>query len=156
LIVIHEIEYEDIDKGFLQVLDNLLPTNIDVTHAKEILEKIKSNPLHKIFVAEDTDSHKIVGTATLLLEPKFIDKGMVVGYVEDVAVKKGYEGQGIGKQVIANVINYAKTIEHCSKILLYCSEKTKKFYEKSGFQLSEEALVMKMKLGDLDLSTSSI
>ena len=88
MIVIHEIEYEDIDKGFLQVLDNLLPPNIDDIQAKKILEKIKSNPLHKIFVAEDTESHKIVGTATLLLEPKFIDKGMVVGYVEDVAVKK--------------------------------------------------------------------
>lgn len=154
MIVIHEIEYEDIDKGFLQVLDNLLPTNIDDNHAKKILEKIKSNPLHKIFVAEDTESHKIVGTVTLLLEPKFIDKGMVVGYVEDVAVKKGYEGLGIGKQVIKNVINYAKTIKQCSKIILYCSEKTKEFYEKSGFELSEDTLVMKKKYSNSDFSTS--
>lgn len=90
MIEIHELEYEDLDKGFLQVLDNLLPTRIDITHAKEILEKIKSNPLHKIFVAEDTESHMIVGTTTLLMEPKFIDGGMIVGYVEDVAVRKGY------------------------------------------------------------------
>jgi glucosamine-phosphate N-acetyltransferase len=154
VIVIHEIEYEDIDKGFLQVLDNLLPTNIDDIHAKKILEKIKLNPLHKIFVAEDTESHKIVGTATLLLEPKFIDKGMVVGYVEDVAVKKGYEGLGIGKQVIENVINYAKTIKQCSKIILYCSAKTKGFYEKSGLELSEDTLVMKKKYSNSDSFTS--
>ena len=154
MIVIHEIEYEDIDKGFLQVLDNLLPPNIDDIQAKKILEKIKSNPLHKIFVAEDTESHKIVGTATLLLEPKFIDKGMVVEYVEDVAVKKGYEGLGIGKQVIENVINYAKTTKQCNKIILYCSEKTKEFYEKSGFELSEDTLVMKKKYSNSDFSTS--
>lgn len=154
MIVIHEIDYEDIDKGFLQVLDNLLPTNIDVTHAKKILEKVKSNPLHKIFVAEDTETHKIVGTATLLLEPKFIDKGMVVGYVEDVAVKKGYERLGVGKQVIENVINYAKTIKQCTKIILYCSEKTKGFYEKCGLKYSKDTLVMKMKFDDFDSSTS--
>ena len=146
MIEIRELEYEDLDKGFLQVLDNLLPTNIDITHAKEILQKIKSNPLHKIFVAEDTESRMIVGTTTLLLEPKFIDGGMVVGYVEDVAVRKGCEGLGIGKQVIDNVINYAKTIKQCKKLILYCSEKTKGFYEKRGLKLSKDAIVMKMKL----------
>lgn len=154
MIVVHEIEYEDLDKGFLQVLDNLLPPNIDHTHAKEILQKIKSNPLHKIFVAEDTNSHIIMGTATLLLEPKFIDEGMVVGYVEDVAVKKGCEGLGIGKQVIENIINYAKTIKQCKKLILYCSEKNMGFYEKSDFKYSRETLVMKMNPGQLDLSTS--
>ena len=152
MIDIHELEYIDIDKGFLQVLDNLVPSDLDHTRAKEILEKIKSNPLHKIFVAEDTETHKIVGTATLLLEPKFINNGMIVGYIEDVAVRKGYERLGIGKQVIENVINYAKTIKQCNKIILYCSEKTKGFYEKSGLNLSKEARVMKMKLDNVDLS----
>ena len=118
MIGIHELEYIDIEKGFLQVLDNLVPSDLDHTHAKEILEEIKLNPLHKIFVAEDTETHKIVGTATLLLEPKFINNGMIVGYIEDVAVRKGYERLGIGKQVIENVINYAKTKKHCTKILL--------------------------------------
>lgn len=155
MIEIRELEYEDLDKGFLQVLDSLLPTNIDNSHAKEILEKIKSNPLHKIFVAEDTNSNMIVGTTTLLLEPKFIDGGMVVGYVEDVAVRKGCEGQGIGKQVMEKVIIYAKTIKHCRKLILYCSEKTKGFYEKNGLHLSKDALVMKMKF-DSDSPTSSI
>jgi len=144
LIGIHELEYIDIDKGFLQVLDNLVPSDLDHAHAKEILEKIKSNPLHKIFVAEDTETHKIVGTATLLLEPKFINNGMIVGYIEDVAVRKGYERLGIGKQVIENVINYAKTIKHCTKILLYCSDKNRSFYEKLGFKLSEDTFVMKI------------
>jgi len=144
LIGIHELEYIDIDKGFLRVLDNLVPSDLDHPRAKEILEKIKSNPLHKIFVAEDTETHKIVGTATLLLEPKFINNGMIVGYIEDVAVRKGYERLGIGKQVIENVINYAKTIKHCTKILLYCSDKNRSFYEKLGFKLSEDTFVMKI------------
>jgi hypothetical protein len=49
LVTIPEIEYEDIDKGVLDVLNNLVPTNIDdKEHAKNILQKvkIKSNSLH--------------------------------------------------------------------------------------------------------------
>ena len=92
VIIIREIEYQDIDKGFLEVLDNLLATNINKEYAKEILQNIKLNPLHKIFVAEDDiNNKKIVGTTTLLIEPKFINKGMRVGYIEDVSVRKGYE-----------------------------------------------------------------
>jgi hypothetical protein len=63
----------------------------------------------------------------VLVEPKIINKGMKVGYIEDVSAKKGYGGIGIGKQIIAYVTNYAKTILHCKKILLYCSERNKIF-----------------------------
>jgi len=69
------MEYADIDKGFFETLENLLSTDIDNKTAKDILKKIKSNPLHKIFVAQDDMNDKIVGTTTLIVEPKFI-KGM--------------------------------------------------------------------------------
>jgi hypothetical protein len=72
LVIIRSIEFEDIeDRGFLEVLENLVPAGIDRKQAKEILQEIKSNPLHKIFVAqEEQEQHsnkkkKIVGTATL-------------------------------------------------------------------------------------------
>lgn len=79
MVIIRPIEFEDIEKGFLEVLK-----------AKEKLQKIKSNPLHKIFVAEEEHQDggkKIVGTTTLFIEPKFINKGMRVGYIEDVSVR---------------------------------------------------------------------
>ena len=144
VIIIREIEYHDIDKGFLEVLDNLLATNINKEYAKEILQNIKLNPLHKIFVAEDDiNNKKIVGTTTLLIEPKFINKGMRVGYIEDVSVRKGYEGLGIGSQLINYATNNAISVEGCKKILLYCSEKTRPFYEKLGYKLSNDTLVMR-------------
>jgi len=99
LISLHEIKYEDIDKGFLAVLENLVLPDIDNNeYAKNILQKIKMNSLHKIFVAEDDSNGNVVGTITLLIEPKFINKGMQVGYIEDVSVRKGYEGLGIGSK----------------------------------------------------------
>ena len=144
MVIIRQIEYNDIDKGFLEVLDNLFATNIDSKeYAKEILQNIKSNPLHKIFVAEDHANNKIVGTTTLLVEPKFINKGMRVGYIEDVSVRKGYEGLGIGSQLINYATNNAISVEGCKKILLYCSEKTRPFYEKLGYKLDNDTLVMR-------------
>jgi glucosamine-phosphate N-acetyltransferase len=143
MIVIREIECEDIDKGFLEVLENLLSPEIDNENAKNILKKIKSNPLHKIFVAQDNTNGKIIGTTTLLIEPKFINKGMQVGYIEDVSVRKGYEGLGIGFKLVDYANNYAISKESCKKILLYCSEKNRPFYEKLGYKLSSDTFVMK-------------
>jgi glucosamine-phosphate N-acetyltransferase len=143
MILIREIEYDDIDKGFLQVLENLLSPEIHSENAKEILKKIKTNPLHKIFVAQNDTNGKIVGTTTLLVEPKFINKGMKVGYIEDVSVRKGYEGLGIGFKLVNYATNYAISNQGCKKILLYCSEKNKPFYEKLGYKLSNDTFVMK-------------
>ena len=147
MVSIHEIKYEDIDKGFLAVLENLVPPDIDNNeYAKNILQKIKMNSLHKIFVAEDDSNDNVVGTITLLIEPKFINKGMQVGYIEDVSVRKGYEGLGIGSKLVTYATTYAISIEGCRKVLLYCSEKTKPFYEKLGYQLAKDTFVMKIEL----------
>lgn len=143
MVIIREIEDGDIDKGFLDVLNNLVPPDIDNKHAKEILRKIKSSSLHKIFVAEDDRSGKIAGTTSLLVEPKFINKGMKVGYIEDVAVSKDYEGQGIGSKLVSYATNQAISIHNCKKVLLYCSLKIRPFYEKLGYKIAEDTVVMK-------------
>ena len=147
MVSIREIKYEDIDKGFLDVLENLVPPDISNNeYAKNILQKIKMNSLHKIFIAEDDSNGKVVGTTTLLIEPKFINKGMRVGYIEDVSVRKEYEGLGIGSKLITYATNYAISREGCRKVLLYCSEKTKPFYEKLGYRLANDTFVMKFEL----------
>ena len=167
MVIIRPIEFEDIEKrGFLEILENLVPVGLDRIRAKQILQEIKSNPLHKIFVAqeeegieqqqqeqqaqtqtqEDIDKKKktkVVGTTTLLVEPKFIHKGMRVGYIEDVSVRKGYDGLGIGSQLITYATQDAISVEGCGKILLYCSKNTMPFYEKLGYKLVDDAFVMK-------------
>ena len=159
MVIIRPIEFEDIeDRGFLEVLENLIPAGIDRIQAKQILQQIKSNPLHKIFVAQEEQQYqqdadrdemkkskkiKVVGTATLLVEPKFINKGMRVGYIEDVSVRKGYDGLGIGSQLVIYATNDAISVEGCGKILLYCSKNTMPFYEKLGYKLVDDAFLMK-------------
>lgn len=149
LVLIRSIQSDDLDKGFLEVLNNLLQVDIDKEHANKILQKIMSNPLHKIFVAEEEGQNSknqkkiVVGTITLLVEPKFINGGMIVGYIEDVSVKKGYEGLGIGSQLVTYATNDALLHEGCRKVLLYCSKKNMPFYEKLGYKRDVDTCVMK-------------
>ena len=68
---------------------------------------------------------------------------MQVGYIEDVSIRKEYEGLGIGSKLVTYATNYAVSREGCRKVLLYCSEKTKPFYEKLGYGLATDTVVMK-------------
>ena len=91
-IIIREIVESDIEKGFLESLDNLrIASNLNREIAADILKKIISNPDHIINVAEHNG--KIVGSTTLLIEQKFIHDGGHVGHIEDVVVSKEYEGR---------------------------------------------------------------
>ena len=131
-IEIREIEEDDIEKGFLETLDFLRnASSLDKNKAKEILKKIKQNPDHIIHVA--IDDKKIVGSTTLFIEQKFIHDGGLVGHIEDVVVRKDYEGQGIGMKLVISLLNVAKQ-KKCYKTILNCEDSLKQFYEKIGFK----------------------
>ena len=131
-IKIREIEEDDLEKGFLESLDFLRKaSDIDKNMAKEILKKIKLNPNHIIHVA--IDDKKIVGSTTLLIEQKFIHDGGLVGHIEDVVVRKDYEGKGIGIKLVTSMLERAKE-KNCYKTILDCKDDVKQFYERIGFK----------------------
>ena len=131
-IKIREIEEGDLEKGFLESLDFLRnASNLDKNKAKEILKKIKQNPNHIIHVA--VDAEKIVGSTTLLIEQKFIHDGGLVGHIEDVVVRKDYEGKGIGIKLVTSMLECAKE-KNCYKTILDCKDDVKQFYERIGFK----------------------
>ncbi|HEU04368.1 hypothetical protein LCGC14_2027760 [marine sediment metagenome] len=131
-VKIREIEKSDLEKGFLESLDSLrLASDLGLDKAKEVFDKIKSNPNHKIFVAQVGE--KIVGSTTLFIEPKFIHHGGLVGHIEDVVVAKEFQGKGIGEKLIEASLNFAKNCG-CYKTILDCAEDVNPFYEKIGFK----------------------
>ena len=131
-IEIREIEEGDLEKGFLETLDFLRKaSDIDKNKAKEILKKIQQNSNHIIHVA--VDDNKIVGSTTLLIEQKFIHDGGLVGHIEDVVVRKDYEGKGIGIKLVISMLEYAKE-KNCYKTILDCKDNVKQFYERIGFK----------------------
>ncbi len=131
-IIIREIEEDDLEKGFLETLDFLRnASDLDKNKANEILKKIKQNPNHIIYVA--IDNKKIVGSTTLLIEQKFIHDGGLVGHIEDVVVRKDYEGKGIGIKLVTSMLECAKE-KNCYKTILDCKDDVKQFYERIGFK----------------------
>ena len=131
-VIIRELQEADLFNGFLESLDTLKKaSDLDKEKANEILKKIKSNSSHVIFVA--ILDGKVVGSTTMLIEPKFIHNGGKVAHIEDVVVTKEYQGKGIGEKLIRSLLDYAKKND-CYKTILDSSDDVKPFYEKIGFK----------------------
>jgi len=134
---IREIEENDIENGgLLEVLENLASVGgLSKAAAKTILKEIKSNPLHRIFVAVlegGRNQGLIIGTTTLLVEPKFIFGGGRVAHIEDVAVRDGWQRKGIGFKLVSYATEQA-AIMRCVRTVLDCSDENIPFYEKIGY-----------------------
>ena len=134
---IREIEENDIESGrLLEVLESLAPVEgLSKPAAKAILKEIKSNPLHRIFVAVIENGRNqglIIGTTTLLVEPKFIFGGGRVAHIEDVAVRAQYQSKGIGFKLVSYATEHA-AVMGCVRSILDCSNENIPFYEKVGY-----------------------
>ena len=133
-ITIRELEENDLFNGFLESMDSLkLASNLDREKAKKIFEKITSNSNHFIYVA--ILDARIVGSTTMIIEPKFIHDGGNVAHIEDVVVSKEYQGKGI----MQSLLDLAKD-NNCYKTILNCSDEVKPFYEKIGFKRTSNGM----------------
>jgi len=137
-VKIRQIQENDLFQGFLKSLDSLRKaSDLEESSAKLVLKKIRSNQNHVIMVA-DLDG-QIVGSITLLIEPKFIHQGGLVGHIEDVVVHSEFQGKGIGEQLVNAALEYAKNHD-CYKTILDCDDNVKPFYEKIGFKRNSNAM----------------
>lgn len=137
-ITIRELEEKDLFNGFLESMDSLkLASNLDIEKAKKIFEKISSNSNHFVYVA--ILDGRVVGSTTMLIEPKFIHNGGNVAHIEDVVVSKDYQGKGIGEMLMRSLLDLAKD-NNCYKTILDCTDEVKPFYEKIGFKITSNGM----------------
>mmetsp|Transcript_987 Transcript_987/g.3079 ORF Transcript_987/g.3079 Transcript_987/m.3079 type:complete len:145 (-) Transcript_987:1206-1640(-) len=85
------------------------------------------------FVVVAEHKGKIVATATLLVERKFLRNCGKVGHIEDVVVDRAMRGKGVGAKLIKTLLIEAEE-RGCYKAILNCSEDNVAFYEKCGFE----------------------
>jgi glucosamine-phosphate N-acetyltransferase len=78
------------------------------------------------------DDTKVIGTGTIIYEPKIIHGGQNVGHIEDVVVQKEYRSHGIASEIIQQLIADSKQ-NNCYKVILDCHYSNIEFYEKNGF-----------------------
>lgn len=122
---------DSIDENFLSSLAALSPPGLTVEEAREAMRKKFLNTHSYVYIAREND--RIIGTATLLIEPKIIHAGGIAGHIEDVAIHEDFQGKGVGYALIKKVVEDAKNCFNCYKVILDCDETKVGFYEKNGF-----------------------
>ena len=137
-ITIRELEENDLFNGFLESMDSLrLASNLSKEKALEVFNKIQSNSNHFVYVA--ILDGKVVGSTSMIIEPKFIHDGGNVAHIEDVVVSKEYQGKGIGEMLMQSLLELAKD-SNCYKTILDCTDEVKPFYEKIGFKKTSSGM----------------
>lgn len=141
---VKELKKKHITEELFNTLKNLSNSTVtDIDEGKKQFKKIKKNKNHHIYVAIDKDSKEVIGLITLLVEPKFIHDNGYLGHIEDVVTRKGFEGQGIGKELVSQA-NKEAAKEGCYRVILNCSDENMDFYEKLGFKKRENEMALEL------------
>ena len=121
------LQVDDYQKGFLRLLSQLSTVgNVSKEKFEALFKKRENNPLYHTFVAERDG--KIICSATLLIEDKYLHECSPAGHIEDVVVDESYRRTGLGKKLIEHLIKEARA-NGCYKVILDCEDKNIPFYQ---------------------------
>lgn len=143
LIQIVNIEPDDFNNGFIELLNQLTISstdNIDKLAFTNQIKKVTHCGQKDIFVIHDPTTNKVIGTSSNLYDHKFSRNFGTVAHIEDVIVDENYRGNGLGKLLVEKCMEIAKK-NNCYKIILNCKDTNCAFYEKCGFEKKETQMV---------------
>ena len=122
--ILHIYAQPEIDNG----------TVLALADARASFRRLQHYPNYHLYVA--TVEERIVGTFALLIMDNLAHLGAPSGVVEDVGVLPAYQGQGIGRRMMAYALDLCKRAR-CYKLTLSSNlQRTQAhaFYESLGFQ----------------------
>ncbi len=129
---IGELEERDLAAGFLESLASLADVGLLTPAEAAALLGERAAQGIKTYVARIDD--RVVGTASLLVERKFIHRGGKVGHIEDVAVHRETQMRGIGTRLVAYATEEARKLG-CYKVILDCFDRLTPFYGRLGYRV---------------------
>lgn len=136
MVIIRTLTDADLASGFLDLLRVWKKADLTLDRATAILEKrTQSGTQTYVAVLDDV----IIGTASLIIDHKFINDGGVAGFIEDVVVLTERRRQGFGTAIIGHIQQEAAKLG-LYKVVLTCEEENEPFYEKSGFYKYERQM----------------
>ena len=139
--VLRPLEEGDFTRGFLETLANLVPVDLTPEEAIRIWRGRNAAGVRTVVAFEDGS---ILATASLILEHKFIHKGGTIGHIEDVAVRPGHQGQGLGTAVVRELVEQARS-SGCYKVILSCNDQNIAFYSRCGFRRHDNGMRIDLK-----------
>ncbi|XP_043254839.1 probable glucosamine 6-phosphate N-acetyltransferase [Colletes gigas] len=133
-LLIRPLQSGDYDRDFLQLLAQL--TEVGNISKEQFLRRfytMKCTNSYYIIVIEDVSTGKVIASATLVVEQKFIHNCALRGRLEDVVVNNKYRGKQLGKLVVKIILELAHYLQ-CYKLSLDCKDSLITFYESLGFK----------------------
>jgi glucosamine-phosphate N-acetyltransferase len=127
---LRELTPADLHNGFLEALASLAAVDLLPWQAEEVFRQRLGQGV-RTYVA--VHRQQVVGTASLLVERKYIHRGGLVGHIEDVAVHRGHQLRGVGTALVGHATEEARRLG-CYKVILDCSEHLIPFYERLGYR----------------------
>lgn len=119
-----------IKTSYLNLLSKL--TVVEDLSNKKFMEQIdniyKTGIIYVAYIGME-----IIGTGTIIIEPKIIRNAMSVGHIEDVVVDEKWRNRGISSQIL-NLLKAYGFNKNCYKIILDCDPKVIPVYKNSGFE----------------------
>jgi glucosamine-phosphate N-acetyltransferase len=141
--IIRELQEADLSKCLSDTLTGLAEVGLSTAELRAVMEERRRTGAYT-FVAIDPTSEEVVGTASLIVERKFIHRGGRSGRIEDVSVRRGYRGQGLGAALVQHAIQEARRLG-CYKVILNCFDQLVPLYASMGFRKHD--LGMRLDLG---------
>ncbi len=123
--------FQRIKDQYLQLLSFLTHTEpmSNEDFYKKVCEINKIGTIMVCYIKPDI----IIGTGTIIVEPKIIHGGKYVGHIEDVVVHPLYRNKKVASGIINKLITFVGKY-NCYKIILDCNPSLQSFYEKMGFE----------------------
>jgi glucosamine-phosphate N-acetyltransferase len=139
--VIREIIGPDLAHGFLETLAALAEVNLSFEEAAEVL-RARMRAGTRTYVA--CIGERVIGTASLVIEQKFIHKAGKIGHIEDVAVHPDARHLRVGSALIRHAVEHARRLG-CYKVILSCYDRLVPFYEQLGFRKHDLGMRLDLK-----------
>jgi glucosamine-phosphate N-acetyltransferase len=128
--IIRDLRTEDLANGFLDSLTSLTDVGLTPEEARGVMQTRQRAGV-RTYVA--LLRGRVAGTASLVIEQKFIHRGGRIGHIEDVAVHRDFQGHGIGSALVQHATTEARKLG-CYKVILSCFEDRVPFYSRLGFR----------------------
>ena len=132
LLDLIEDEQHSIKSQYIQLLSYLSSTyDLTLEQFNKNIKEISNMGIIIVCIVRDTNSLQLVGSGTIIIEPKIIHGGKSVGHIEDLVVHPNYRNQGIAQTILNKLVDYSK--RDCYKVILNCNPNMEQFYNRLGF-----------------------
>ncbi len=129
-VEIRQMNATDLKNGLLETLSALGDVGLSYEEAVAVFQRrLRDKVLTYVMLVDG----RVVGTASLVLEQKFLHQGGFVGHLEDVAIRKDLQNRGIGAALIKTLLAESQRLG-CYKVVLQCVPDRMPFYERAGFR----------------------